>query len=185
VPSPIAKGETVYIAGGIHGPGSASAITLGGRGDITGTHIMWQIKKGVTGVSSPILYDGLLYWVTENGILYCVDAESGDLVWRERLKGGVTYFAAPSAGDGKIYIPADDGQITVIEAGRQFELLATNSIGEAGGVSPTFSAGNIFIRGESHLYCIAAPEDPADAAEGERGADDLATKAQGRLPVRG
>lgn len=73
----------------------------------------------------------------------------------------------------------------MIKAGREFKLPATISLGETAGVSLALPAGNILIRGESHLYCIAAPEDAADAAEGERGGDDLATVRSGAATCQG
>lgn len=160
VPSFIAEGGTAYLTGGIHGPSAAAAIRLGGRGDVTESHVHWKITRGVNDVSSPVLYEGLLYWVKENGIIYCVDAATGEVVWRDRLQGGVKYHGSLVAGDGKVYIPSLDGDITVIEAGREFKLLARNSIGENSGASPAISAGRIFIRGENHLFCIGSPAAP-------------------------
>jgi outer membrane protein assembly factor BamB len=122
--------------------------------------VHWKITRGVNDVSSPVLYEGLLYWVKENGIIYCVDAATGEVVWRDRLQGGVKYHGSLVAGDGKVYIPSLDGDITVIEAGREFKLLARNSIGENSGASPAISAGRIFIRGENHLFCIGSPAAP-------------------------
>jgi outer membrane protein assembly factor BamB len=96
-----------------------------------------------------------------------VDATSGEILYRKRLGGG-EYLASLVAGDGKIYVPNKDGEIHVVKAGRDFQRLATNSIGEPSFSSPALVENRIFLRGKEHLFCIftetARSEDgPSDA----------------------
>ena len=90
--------------------------------------------------------------MTENGILYCIDPETGERLWRGELKGA--FHGSPISGDGKIYIPNTDGDVAVIEAGPEFKVLATNSLGERSHASPAISNGKIFLRTLDYLYCI-------------------------------
>ena len=156
VPSFVASSDTAFLTGGIHGPQVAAAIKLGGKGDVTDTHVKWKITKGVNEVSSPVFHEGLLYWVTEVGILHCIDAGDRSLVWKKRVKG--YYDTSPVVGDGKIYFMNSEGETTVVKLGREYQVLATNSIGEETHASPAISSGRIFIRGKDHLYCVGTEE---------------------------
>jgi len=157
VPSIVVDEEYAYVAGGTHGLKGAVAIKLGGSGDVSKSRVRWQINKRVPECSSPVYYRGMIYWVTEMGVLSCVDASTGDIVWRERINGH--YVGSLVAGDGRIYIPADNGDVTVIKAGAEFKQLARNSIGEESGSSPAISSGHFFIRGKQHLFCIGGSRD--------------------------
>lgn len=156
VPSVVVDATAAYVIGGTHGPKAAVAIRRGGRGDITDTHKLWTLKKTIPQNSSPILYAGLLYWVTDFGIAVCVNPQSGDVVWKKRIGGH--YLASPVAGDGKVYFVAEDGTVVVIQAGNIYKELARNHLGEAGCIAtPAISDGKIFIRSEQTLFCIAHP----------------------------
>ncbi len=166
VPSFVTEPENgvVYMTGGIHGPGGAARIRLGGRDDVTSTHVDWMVQTGVTGVSSPVLVDGRLYWVTETGILSSVDAASGKRLWRKRLREGGVYHSSPVAGDGKIFITNSDGICSVIRSAPEFELLAENELGESSCSSPAISGNCLFIRGQKNLYCIQGTDVPVPKA---------------------
>jgi outer membrane protein assembly factor BamB len=92
---------------------------------------------------------------TEMGIVTCVDAKTGELVWRERLGG--FYSASPVAGDGKIYLVSETGETLVLRAGRKAEVLARNNLGEQCIASPAISNGQLFIRTDRNLIAIRAP----------------------------
>ena len=89
------------------------------------------------------------------GIVTCVDAETGQRVWQERL-GGV-YTASPVAGDGKIYLVSETGETLVVRAGREPEVLARNAIGEQVIASPAIAGGQLFVRTSRHIYAIGTP----------------------------
>ena len=107
-------------------------------------------------MATPLLYQDLLYVVRWNGILVCLNPESGEVVYRQRLAPGA-YTASPVAGDGKVYIVNEEGEVTVIRAGDDLPPLARNALGEATLASPAISDGVIFFRTERSLIAVEAP----------------------------
>ena len=105
----------IYLSRGYRS-GPYAAIRPGGRGDIAETHVVWHVATGAPYISSLVHYDGLLYMAGDVGVITCVDAKTGQRVWRERL-GGV-YTASPVAADGKIYLFSESGETIVLRAGR-------------------------------------------------------------------
>ena len=98
----------------------------------------------------PVVHDGLVYLCRENGVLICMDAKSGRELYQERTYSQ-RYRASPVYADGKVYLTARDGVVTVVKAGRTFEVLATNKLGddkdaEAVSASPAISGGRIYLR---------------------------------------
>ncbi len=158
VPSIVADEAAAYVMGGAQGRKGVVAIRLNGNGDVTDTHVVWKTNRGPSECSSPVLYDGLLYWVTLNGIATCMEAETGKQVWKKRLGGGC--LGSPVACAGAIYFPLESGEIVVIRAGRAFEELARNDIGEVCRASPAISDHRLLIRGVEHLFCIGSRSAP-------------------------
>ncbi|MCI0665641.1 MAG: PQQ-binding-like beta-propeller repeat protein, partial [Acidobacteria bacterium] len=134
------------------------AIKLGGSGDISNSaNIVWQYEKGTAYVPSSILYRDYLYLMTDRGILTCLDAKTGQLIYEGgRIPVPATFTASPVAFDGKILLMSEDGDTYIIKAGPKHEVLAINSIGEPIYSSPAISDGMIFIRAEKNLYCIGS-----------------------------
>ncbi len=132
------------------------AIKLGASGDITGSpNMVWQYDKGTAYVPSSILYGDYLYLMSDRGILTCLDAKTGKIVYEGgRIPIPATFTASPVAFDGKILLTSEDGDTYIIKAGAKHEVLATNPIGEPVYASPAISDGMIFIRGEKNLYGI-------------------------------
>jgi outer membrane protein assembly factor BamB len=125
----------------------------GGRGDVTDTHRVWQFQNGPD-VPTPVTDGTYFYTVNDRGIVWCLDAKTGQEIWgRERIRSAV-YSASPVLADGKIYIISEDGLTTVLKAGTKFEVLAENDLGDYTLSSPAVSGGQIFIRTAQHLYCI-------------------------------
>ena len=135
------------------------AIRLGATGDLTeSTDILWQYDKGTAYVPSSILYGSYVYLLTDKGILTCLDAATGKLIYEGgRVPVPATFTASPVAVDGKILLTSEDGDTFVIKAGPKHEVLTTNSVGEPVYASPAISDGLIFIRGEKHLFCFGVP----------------------------
>ncbi|MHC4252269.1 MAG: outer membrane protein assembly factor BamB family protein, partial [Planctomycetota bacterium] len=100
------------------------ALRPDGRGDVTGTHVVWKIKKDVPATPSLLLVDDRLYMVSDKGTVSCVDAKSGEIVWKERIGG--RYFASPIYAEGRIYLFNRKAETTVMGTGREFRTLATN-----------------------------------------------------------
>jgi outer membrane protein assembly factor BamB len=133
------------------------AIRLGGSGNIDGTdRIVWRYNKGTSYVPSPILYGDYVYLMSDAGILTCLNAKTGELVYEGGRVPIATKFygASPVAFEGKILLTSDDGDTFVIKAGPKHEVLATNSIGEPSRTSIAIADGKLFLRGEKNLFCI-------------------------------
>jgi outer membrane protein assembly factor BamB len=125
------------------------------KGDVTNNKdaYHWKLEKGTPDVSTPLVYDGLVYLAGEKGDISCVDAESGELYYRERLSAD-KQRATPVAADGKIYLAGRRGTIYVIKAGKELEVLARNKLEEEITASPAISNGRVFIRTFDALYAF-------------------------------
>ena len=128
------------------------AIRPDGHGDVTDTHVAWEATKSCPYVPSPIAAGNHFLMVADNGIASCWDASTGQLHWRERI--GRRYSASLVSAAGLVYFLSDDGIMKVVRPGEHFELVAQNELGEPCYASPAISSGQIFLRGEKHLYCI-------------------------------
>lgn len=126
------------------------AIRLTGEGKPP--EALWvSIKPGPV-ESSPLYYRGLLYALMDIGVLTCLDGKTGEEVYRERL--GTNSNSSPIASDGHVFLSDNDGKTYVIQAGREFKLLETNSLGERISASPAITGNFLIYRTDSHLYCI-------------------------------
>jgi outer membrane protein assembly factor BamB len=143
----------VYANGGRDN--MACAVKAGGKGEVAD---LWRIAKG-SNVSSPLYHDGRLYYAHEgNGVVYCIDAADGKLVYDKRLtpQAGRIYASA-TCGDGKIYYVSRENGVYVLEASPTFKLLAHNRFkGDASvfNASPAIADGQIYLRSDRFLYCI-------------------------------
>lgn len=155
VPSPVVSGDIVVLSAG-YPEKMAMGIRAGGSGDVTGTaRVLWKYTKGTAYVPSPIAYEGLVYLVTDKGILTCLDARTGEVKYEGgRIPVPATFMSSPVAFDGKILLSSMEGDTYVIKAGPVHEVLKTNPLGEAIAASPALAQGRIYIRGESNLYAI-------------------------------
>jgi outer membrane protein assembly factor BamB len=141
----------IYLSRGYRS-GPYAAIRPGGRGDISRTHIVWHVPTGAPYISSLVFYDGLIYMAGDVGVVTCVDARTGERVWRERL-GGI-YTASPIAGDGKIYFMSESGETIVLNAGRKPDVISRNTIDGRVLASPAISGGRLFIRTDDAVMAI-------------------------------
>lgn len=152
-PSPVVGDGMIFTSSGFEAP-TIRAIRLGGKGDITKTHIAWEQKKGVPALASPLYVAPYLYTITRSNILHCIEATTGKVVWLHRLTG--VHSASPVFADGKIYVLSEDGVTLVLRPGSRYNELARNSIGETCLASMAVSQGHFYIRSSKHLYCIGA-----------------------------
>jgi outer membrane protein assembly factor BamB len=127
------------------------AIKPDGSGDVTESHVVWQTRPGAYYVPSPVCTDDYLYTTMTNGNVHCIEIASGNILWVENM--GRQYSSSVLA-NGLVYMPNDEGLITVIKPGPTFEAIARNSIGERMNASPALSNGKIFLRGDKHIFCI-------------------------------
>jgi outer membrane protein assembly factor BamB len=131
------------------------AIRLGGRGDVTATHVRWRYEKGLPNIPSPLLYRDALYVLREGGILTTLNPSDGSVVKQARIEGAIdAYFASPVAADGKIITASKDGKVAFIRAGREWELISVNDFEEEIWATPALADNQIFIRTQRALYCF-------------------------------
>jgi outer membrane protein assembly factor BamB len=155
IATPVVDGNRVFVSAGF--PRKITmAIDTGGTGDITDTEYRaWNYEKGTAYVVSNLFYQGYLYLLNDQGILTCLDAETGEVVYEGgRVPIPATFKASPVAFDGKILLASEDGDVFIIKAGPKHELLISNSLNEPIWASPAIANGTIFIRGDRHLFAI-------------------------------
>ncbi len=161
-PTPIVAGGLIFVTSGFRPFQPIYAIRLNAAGDISlgegqeaNKFIAWSKSRGGPYTPTPIVYGKYLYTVNVSGILACYEAETGKRAYRTRLHhlgGGIS--SSPVAADGQIYFSSEGGDVFVVKAGPEFELLATNSLGEVIMATPAVSGGIIFIRTLHHLFAI-------------------------------
>lgn len=150
-PMPLFKDGVAYIVTGLMHP-ELWAVRTDGRGDVTHTGVNWRLKTGVPKSASPVLVDDLIYMVNDDGVASCVDAATGHVEWKKRIGG--RYWASPIYANDRLYFFNDEGETTVIEPGRKFKLLATNTLDDGFMASPAVAEGAFFLRTKSHLYRV-------------------------------
>jgi outer membrane protein assembly factor BamB len=159
VPRPVFAHGLLYIATGFQQP-ALIAVRPDGTGDVTKTHVAWELRRGAPFTPSPVVVGDQLYVVNDGGILTSLEARTGTILWQMRLGG--TYSASPVYADGRIYLLAEQGVSTVIAPGREFRRLAINTL-EGGILASMAVAGRaIYIRTDSNLYRITS----LDTAQG-------------------
>jgi outer membrane protein assembly factor BamB len=152
--SPVAKDGIIYVMGAsMEGTRAVLAVRAGGREEVSKTHILWR-HKGGTNHTSPLLYDGRLYYVS--GLVTCLRADTGKVVFEERLYDARMEYDSPVAAEGRIYVFTRKSGAYVLKAGDKLEVLAHNELGDRStfNASPAISGGQIFVRSDTHLYCL-------------------------------
>lgn len=155
VPSLVAHDGIVYALGGRSGT-AGLAVRTGGSGNVTMTHRLWTIRRG-SNVTSPVFHDGHLYWMNDNnGSAHCAKADTGQIVYEERVPRAGQIYASALLADGRIYYVARDGRTFVVAAKPSFDLLATNDLSDRSlfHAAPVAADGRLFIRSDKHLYCL-------------------------------
>ncbi len=151
VASPVVLGDTVIVPSKER---PILAFRAGGRGDVSRSHLLWSFTNGGPDVPTPVTDGRYLYIVNDRGIMWCLDAKTGQQLYgRQRIRSA-TFSGSPVVADGKIYVTDEDGVTSVVRAGPTFELLAENDLGDYTLSSPAISDGQIFIRTDSFLYAI-------------------------------
>lgn len=154
VPSTVVGDGLVFTAGGYRGRESVKAFRLGGAGELAETALAWEQKKVNPKVPSLVHIKPWLFAIQDNGMASCQKADTGDVLWQERVGGG--FSSSPVAADGRIYLLDNNGDTTVIEAGPAYKVLAKNILGEPTQASMAVSNGRIYIRTEKTLWCVGA-----------------------------
>jgi outer membrane protein assembly factor BamB len=140
------------------GKSAGIAVKVGGSGDITTSHVLWNKTKGLPYIASALAYQGQYIMVKDGGIVTALDAKTGDEIYQKRAVATGTYYASPVAAGGNIYFTSlADGTVTVLKAGtRQPEVVATNEpLGERTASTPAIAGNTIYIRTAGHLYAFS------------------------------
>ncbi len=151
VPRPVFHNDVVYVSTGF-GKAQLWAVRVDGSGDVTDTHAVWQALQGIPSKPSPLIYQEHIYLVDDNGVASCLDASSGDLVWKERIGG--SYSASPLLAGGHIYFANHEGKITVIEPGNVFKKVAENQLDSQIMASPAVIDSAMIWRTAESIYRI-------------------------------
>lgn len=157
IPSPVQFGDLVFVMSGFRNP-NLMAVRLGRTGDLTGTDaIVWSTTRGTSYTPSPVLHDGMLYVLTDSGMLSNFDAKTGKPHYRQvRLPKPYNFKASPVAAGGKLYLSTEEGDVVVVKLGAAFEVLAINALTDQSFVaSPAVAAGDMFLRSRTTLYRIS------------------------------
>ena len=131
------------------------AVRIGGAGNITDSHVAWKHESGVSNKPSPLLVDDLLYFVSDKGgVVTCLEAKAGTLVWNKRLGGN--FSASPIYASGRIYFCDQDGKTFVFKPGREYRELAVNELEDGLMASPAGARDSLYLRTKTHLYCVGS-----------------------------
>ncbi|MGH9335784.1 MAG: PQQ-binding-like beta-propeller repeat protein, partial [Vicinamibacteria bacterium] len=188
-PTPVVGRDLVFITSGyrIH---PIFAVRPGGSGDITNTDfVAWRSERDGSYMTTPIVYGDYLYTCQNNGVLSSYRAETGERIYQQRIASGA-FSASPIASDGKLYFESEDGEVYVVRAGPEYELLATNPMGEVLMATPAAARERLFIRGQEHLFSIrdakrASPQEPSAPAQGAARRSEPASKGEYASEERG
>ncbi|MEE8376808.1 MAG: PQQ-binding-like beta-propeller repeat protein [Candidatus Aminicenantaceae bacterium] len=163
IPTPVVAGDLVYI-NSAHGRMSPIyAIKLDAQGDITlknetssNDKIVWSVRRGGAYIQTPLIYGDYLYNLNWNGSLICFHAKTGEQIYKEQLGKMEAFAASGVAADGKLYFTSQEGDVYVVKAGPNFEILATNSMNDENLATPAISDGKLYFR--THHYLVAVAE---------------------------
>jgi outer membrane protein assembly factor BamB len=161
-PTPVFSEGLVIVASGRAPERPIFAIKPGGSGDITpppgsesAEHVAWRKTGRGSYMPTPLIYGDTLYVLGNAGLFDAYDVQSGREIYRQRIPHhGSGFSASPVGADGRVYLSSEDGDIFVVRAGANFDLTATNSMGEPLMATPALAGGMMFVRGERHLFAI-------------------------------
>jgi len=151
VPRPVFADDVVFFSTGFGKP-QLWAVRVDGQGDVTETHVAWTVVQGIPAKPSPLVHEGLIYVVSDNGVASCLEAATGEQVWKKRIGGD--YSASPVLAGGNLYFGSHDGKVTVIKPGREGTVVAENQIDGKIMASPAIVDNAIILRTDKALYRI-------------------------------
>jgi outer membrane protein assembly factor BamB len=164
VPAPVVGHRLIFVTSGYRPIQPIYAVRPGATGDISlkegaeaSDAIAWSKMRGGPYMPTPIVYDRYLYTCSNNGVLTCYEARTGEQVYRQRISSGAGYSGSPVAADGKLYLASEDGDVRVVRAGPRYELLAVNRMGDYCMATPAISDGMLLVRTQHHLFAIGRP----------------------------
>ncbi len=161
VPTPIVGDGRIFVTNAHGTMAPIYAIRTDAEGDLLpddeeSDGVDWFLPRRGNYMQTPLLHDGRLYLAGDSGVLSCLEAASGETVYRQRLGSGSSGFSASVvAGDGKLYATSEEGVVYVVELGEEFILLDVNELGETCMATPAISDGVIYFRTRGHLVAVA------------------------------
>lgn len=147
------NGVVVVVASGFQNRGYTIGIRAQGKGNRPESDRLWTCTKFSPDCGSPVVYQGNVYFIRDDGIASCLDVKTGQAHWQERLFTA-NVKVSPVAGDGKVYFTSGEGNCYVVKASPKLEVLSTNLLQQATLSTPALSHGDVFLRTEGHLYCF-------------------------------
>ena len=160
--TPVAAHGLIFVTAGYPPVQPIYAIKAGSKGDLTlkdgkesSEQIAWSKQRGGVYLPSPLVYGDSLYLVNNNGVLSNYDAKTGNRIYQQRVGEGGSFTASPVAAAGKLYVSSEDGDVYVLKAGAQYELIAKNPIGEPLLATPALAGDLLILRGAKHIFAIA------------------------------
>ncbi|HEU4390299.1 MAG TPA: PQQ-binding-like beta-propeller repeat protein [Blastocatellia bacterium] len=157
IPAPVHQSGVVFVMSGFRNP-NLLAIRLGREGDLTGSDaILWTRNRGLSYTPSPVLFENKLYLLTDNGMISCLNATTGEPYYQlQRLPKPYNFKASPVGANGKLYLASEDGDVVVLKMGEKYEVIATNTMEDEFFVAtPVIADDEMFLRGKNTLYCVS------------------------------
>jgi outer membrane protein assembly factor BamB len=157
IPNPVYADGILYLMSGYRANALKAIDLASAKGDITGSKaILWEYNQDTPYTPSPLLMNGKLYFLkANNGIMTCLDAKDGKVLYSNQKLDGITnIFSSPTGNKDKIYI-AGQGVVDVVKAGNDFVLLSKNILEDTFHASPVIVGNDLFLRGFRYLYCIS------------------------------
>jgi outer membrane protein assembly factor BamB len=151
VPTVVIGPELIYSASGRQGP--TLGVRPGGRGNVTDSHVAWRAVRGGPHVPTPLLFGGRLYVFNDFGIASCLDAQTGDFLWQDRLRD--KFSASGIAAGVHLYFGSETGVVYVVRPGDKMDVVRENDLKEPILASPAALAGKLYFRAGNTLYCFA------------------------------
>ena len=166
IPTPVIADGLVFLTSAHGSSRPLRAVSVRARGAL-GTdpeqdaHLVWTLPRRGIYNQTPIVYGGLLYSCADNGVLACYDPQTGEEIYRQRLGTGRTGFSGSAvAADGKLYFSGENGDIFIVRAGRDFEVIAVNDMGETCMATPAISEDTLYFRTRHHVVAIRTDQSP-------------------------
>ena len=154
------EADWAYLASSCKPTGGLFAIDCRGRGDVSASHVLWKYdgRRGLPDCTSPVVVGDTIFLVKGGSLLSTFDTKSGELARMERICASDNYFASPVTGDGKVYTASLSGQLTVLSALREWEVLSATNLNEEVWSTPALVDGQVLVRSQKALYCFMVPE---------------------------
>lgn len=164
--------EWAYYRAARSSKGGMWAFTLGGKGDITDSAVQWHFDRSIPQLTSPLLYQGVLYIVNDGGVMTALDPAKGEPLVKSRLEGAVdSFYASPVAADGKILVVSESGKAVVLKADGALTILSVNELDGMVYATPAIAGDRLYVRTASALYCFGGstlvPSGPTKEAKSQ------------------